>query len=486
MLRLDNQARGEMWRHLNAVIEKYLNEVHTASVAPALDANKIRALLSKYDFDDPMSPNDAINFVAEGMWKYQVHTAHPRYFGLFNPPSTTMGIAADALAAAFNPQLAAWGHSPFATEVEQHLIRHFGRRFGYDPAMTDGTFTSGGSEANHTAVLTALTQAAPDFGEYGVRALPGQPVIYISSEGHHSLIKAARACGLGSAAVREISVDERLRMSVEELIERIEQDKAEGFQPLMIVATVGTTSAGIIDPVSRLAEVAAREGIWFHVDAAWGGAAALVPGLKDLLFQGIERADSITFDAHKWLSVPMGAGIYLTRHPDILQQTFRVATGYMPRDAAGLDVVEPYMHSLQWSRRFIGLKVFLSMLVAGWEGYIEHIRHQIAMGDHLRRALDAARWEVVNRTPLPIVCFVDREHPEGRTAEYLNAIVRMVVESGEAWISSARIGRGQTVIRAGITNYRTGPENVEALVTLLNQARSGGEYRNARCDSKAI
>jgi glutamate/tyrosine decarboxylase-like PLP-dependent enzyme len=475
-----------MWRHLNTVIEKYLNEVHTASVSPELDADKIRTLLSKYDFAYPISPYDAINVVVEGMWRYQVHTTHPRYFGLFNPPSTTMGIAADALVAAFNPQLAAWCHSPFAIEVEQHLIRHIGQRFGYDPDTTDGTFTSGGSEANHTALLTALTQAAPDFGEYGVRALPRQPVFYLSSEGHHSFLKAARACGLGSASVREIPVDERLRMSVDGLTAQIARDKAEGFQPVMIVATVGTTSAGIIDPVSKLADVASREGIWFHVDAAWGGAAAFVPGLRDLLFQGIERADSITFDAHKWLSAPMGAGIYLTRHPDILQQTFRVATGYMPSDAAGMDVVEPYMHSLQWSRRFIGLKVFLSMLVAGWDGYIAHIRHQIAMGDHLRRALEAAGWEVINRTPLPIVCFVDREHPEGRTAEYLHAIVRTVVDSGEAWISSARIGPGQPVIRAGITNYRTGPENVEALVALLNQARSGEEYRNARCGSQVV
>src|SRR5207249_952234 len=143
------------------------------------------------------------------------------------------------------------------------------------------------------------------------------------------------------------------------------------------------TSAGAIDPIPDLAGIAEREGLWYHVDAAWGGAAALLPELRPRL-AGIERADSITFDALKWLSVPMGAGIFLTRHPSILERTFGTGTSYMPRDAAGLDVVDPYSHSMQWSRRFIGLKVYLSLLVAGWDGYAAAIRHQVAMGDRLR------------------------------------------------------------------------------------------------------
>src|SRR5262249_46635935 len=162
------------------------------------------------------------------------------------------------------------------------------------------------------------------------------------------------------------------------------------------VATAGTTSAGAIDPVGDLAEIASREGIWFHVDAAWGGAAALVPELRPAL-GGIEKADSITFDAHKWLSAPMGAGLYLTRHSNVLPRAFGVATDYMPRDAADLEVVDPFMHSMQWSRRFIGLKVFMALLVAGWEGYAEAIRRQVAMGDRLRERLQASGWGVVNR-----------------------------------------------------------------------------------------
>lgn len=486
MLMLNDQTREELWRRLIEVVENYLRNIATARVAPRLDVEKIRAELTRRDFAEPAGAVEALDFVADAMWRYQVHTGHPRYFGLFNPASTTMGIAADTLVAAFNPQLAAWSHSPFAVEVERHLVRAFGQKFGYDPAIIDGVFTTGGSEANHTALLAALANAFPEFGERGLRAAPAQPVFYVSSQGHHSFLKAARASGLGTAAAREIPVDDELRMNVGAVADRIERDRAEGLKPLMIVATAGTTSAGVIDPIGELAEVAAGERVWFHVDAAWGGAAAFVPELRAAL-DGIEKADSITFDAHKWLSAPMGAGLYLTRRPEVLDRTFGVATNYMPRDAVGLDVVDPFTHSIQWSRRFIGLKVFMSLLVAGWDGYAESIRRQAAMGDRLRRGLQDSGWAVVNQTPLPVVCFIDRALWEGPTAEYLEAVCRSVVASGEAWLSIARIGDDhRPVLRAGITSYRTEEADVDALVESLNRARIREGGRSVRSGSKAF
>src|SRR5215475_10730394 len=296
MLMLNDQTREELWRRLIEVIESYLTKIDSTRVAPELDVERIRAELAWRDFAKPASAVEALDFVADAMWRFQVHTRHPRYFGLFNPASATMGIAADALVAAFNPQLAAWSHSPFAAEVERHLVRAFGQKFGYDLSVADGVFTSGGSEANHTALLTALAIAFPEFGERGLRAAPAQPVFYISSQGHHSFLKAARASGLGTAAVREIRVDDDLRMDVGALADRVARDRGEGFTPLMVVATAGTTSAGAIDPIGELAEVAARERAWFHVDAAWGGAAAFVPELRATL-DGIEKADSITVEA---------------------------------------------------------------------------------------------------------------------------------------------------------------------------------------------
>ena len=476
-LSLDNETRIDLWRHVVDTIEAYIAGVERAPVAPKLDPEKIRSLLAPMTFDQPLTPREAVDFVAQGLWDYQVHTPHPRYYGLFNPAPTTMGIAADALVAAFNPQLATWSHSPFAVEVEQHLIRRFGREFGYGLAEADGTFTSGGAEANHTAMVTALVHTFPEFASMGLRGLDRQPTMYVSTESHHSFIKAARACGLGNEALRRTPVDVRLQMNVEVLARRIAEDREAGFAPFLIVATAGTTNAGVVDPLPRIADVASVEKVWFHVDAAWGGAAMFVRELRDVL-EGIERADSITFDAHKWLSVPMAAGLYLTRHRDVLGRTFGITTDYMPTDASGLNVIDPYTHSMQWSRRFIGLKVFLSLAVAGWDGYGVSIGHQVAMADLLRQELEAADWEVVNQTRLPLVCFVNRQDPEGRSAAFIDAVAREVVSSGEAWISPTRIGQGSPVLRACITHYATQAEDIHALVRALNKAREEVRLRS--------
>lgn len=468
MLLLDQATRAALWERLVDAIEGHVEGVSSLPVAPRLDPSALRAELQRATFEAPMDPLDALELALAGLRRHQVHTPHPRYFGLFNPAPATMGIAADALVAAFNPQIAAWSHSPFAAEVERHLVRVFGRRLGYPEA--DGAFCSGGAEANHTAVLAALTDAFPSFGDGGVRSLDARPVLYVSAEAHHSFLKAARLCGLGTTAVRDVPVDSSLRMETGALRTRIAEDRRSGHAPFLVVATAGTTGAGAIDPIAAIARVAEDEGLWLHADAAWGGAAVIAPELAGLL-DGIESADSITLDAHKWLSVPMGAGMLLTRHAGVLERTFRVAAGYMPREAEGLDVVDPYAHTMQWSRRFIGLKLFLTLAAAGWDGYARCIRAMTATGRDLRRRLEAAGWTAVNDTPLPLVCFVDGSHAGGGSAEYLSRVAAAVLASGRAWISTVTLGGSRPALRACITNYRTGPDDLEALVDALAAAR---------------
>jgi glutamate/tyrosine decarboxylase-like PLP-dependent enzyme len=481
-LLLDEAERGKLWRVVAHTIEEYISGIRKLPVSTDPSPDFVRSLLAPMDFSHPMAPEEALRFAAESLARTQVHTPHPRYYGLFNPTPATMGIAADALVAAFNPQLAVWKHNPFAIEVEQHLIRAFGSHFGYDPAKTDGTMTSGGSEANHTALLASLTHQFPELGQQGMRGLRAQPVFYVSAESHHSFHKAARHCGLGSKAVRDIPVDKKLRMEIPALEAAILEHRRDGFAPFMVVGTAGTTNAGAIDPLPEIAEVASRQNLWFHADAAWGGAAALVPELRPLL-AGIERADSITLDAHKWLSVPNGAGVFLTRHPEILGRTFHISAAYVPAKADGTGIVDPYEHSIHWSRRFIGLKIFLSLAVAGWEGYAAALRHMTAMGDELRRELDAAGWDVIAATPLPIACFQDRRSPQGRSASYLEGIARHVVHSGNAWISTTRVRNDIPVLRACITSYRTELEDLRALVCALEDARS--EFRNLSAEVAA-
>jgi len=469
LLLLDEATRNSLWTTLIAEIESYIQSVEQLPVSPILDVAAIREVAESFDFEHPRGPADTLRSVGQALTRYQVHTPHPSYYGLFNPASTTMSIAADALVAALNPQLAAWSHSPLASEMELHLIRSLAEKFGIPRNQADGVFASGGAEANHTALLTALFHRWPELGDKGLRALDRQPVFYVSSEGHHSFLKAAKASGLGADALREIEVDADLRMRPDALRAALERDLARGFAPFLVIATAGTTGAGAIDPVPEIARIAQQYGVWFHVDAAWGGAAALVPDLRPLL-QGIEQADSITFDAHKFLSVSMGAGIYITRHPNILTRSFGTLTAYMPKEGERLHAVDPFSHSLQWSRRFIGLKLFMSLAVAGWGGYAATIRQQVAMGDLLRFRLSRDAWKIVNDTPLPLVCFTDAT---GRwDLVQCQRVANAVIASGQAWISTIQVGGDkQPALRACITSFRTEARHIESLVAALDEAR---------------
>ena len=429
-----------------------------------------------------MAPEKALGFVAAELRRHQVHTAHTSYFGLFNPSPTTMGIAADTLVAGFNPQIAAWSHSPFAAEVERHVVRALAGRFGYGDE-SDGVMCHGGGEANHSALVVALVRRFPEVCERGVRALPGDPVLYLPDHGHDTFRKAARLSGLGTASVRTVACDAAMRLDVSALTRSIRADREAGRKPFLVVGTAGSTATGSIDPLPQIARVAASEGLWFHVDAAWGGAAALVPELRGEL-EGIASADSITFDAHKWLSVPMCGSVFLTRHAGSLENAFAVATAYMPRDAEGVVAVEdPYARSMQWSRRFTGLKLFLSLAVAGWSGYEVAIRRMVALGRELRQRLEARGWRIVNDTPLPVVCFVDGRREDGEDGAYIASICQAAVRSGRAWISTIEIGGRKRALRACITNFETRAEHLGELVETLEMARkssSRGRFETGR------
>lgn len=469
-LRLDEAARTSVWETAGKIIEEYEYSVERLPVSPRLDVENVRRFVESFTFEKPLDAVPLLRGLAPELQKSQVHTPHPRYFGLFNPAPSTMSIAADALVAAFNPQLAAWSHSPLAVEIERHLVRSIGEKFYFGRERVDGTFTTGGAEANLTALLAALNHRWPEIATVGLRGLMEEPVFYVSAEGHHSFLKAVRSAGLGANALREARVTPDLKLDIQELRKSIRQDRAAGFSPFLLIGTAGTTGAGAVDPLPEMADLAREEKMWLHIDAAWGGAAVLSPKLAPLL-EGIELADSITFDAHKWLSVSMGAGIFLTSHPDILGRTFAAETAYMPKEGRGLATVDPFVHSIQWSRRFIGLKVFLSLAVAGWQGYTAAIEHQTAMADLLRKRLAEEGWHILNRTPLPVVCFTDG----GRELDVdgCQRIAGAVINSGEAWISTIQMGaQKQSALRACITNHKTQPEHVESLVAILNRSRA--------------
>ncbi len=460
-------SSDEQRRTLARVSELVVSHAEAArslTVAPSITADELRARLDQVDPEQPWSADEAIDWCVDLLTEATVHTTSPTYFGLFNPTPTFMAIIGDLLAAAFNPQLAVWSHAPAAAEMEMWLVRYLARRIGFDDRSA-GSFTSGGAEANATALHLALTRAFPALSEEGLRAVDIDPVVYASAESHHAWLKIAHVCGIGRGALRFVPVEDDLQMSVPALREMLDRDRRRGRRPVLVVATAGTTSAGIIDPLAEVAGAARDHEAFFHVDAAWAGAAVLSDRLRTHL-DGIDQADSVTIDAHKWLSMPMGAGMFITRHRDLLLETYRVSTTYMPSPVDA--TIDPYTSSNQWSRRFIGLKLFLTLMTAGRSGYSDQLEHDTRMADLLRHALTADRWQILNRTPFPTVCFSDPDKPDD--ADYHQRIVDRVVASGRAWISITNLA-GRPAIRACITSHRTTADDIETLVRLLHDAR---------------
>lgn len=435
------------------------SDIAAGPIVPKVAHDEIRNYLaSRFDFQHPVPLNEAVADVEQMLRNWQVQVTHPRYFGLFNPSVTLASVVGDLLVAMYNPQLATWRTSPAANEIERHTLGWLTAKFGL-PSNSLASFTSGGGEANLTAVIAALTRAFPEYGENGLRGLASSPTIYLTAETHATFNKIAHMTGLGRRALRPVAVDADLKMNMTDLGKQVADDRAHGCTPFMVVGTAGTTAAGAIDPLPEIASFCRREKLWFHADAAWGGAAAISPALRPYL-AGIEEADSITCDAHKWFSVPMGAGMFFCRHPETMAEAFRVETSVMPGRIEGR--LDPYTTTAQWSRRFMGLKLFLALATQGESGYIEMIEHQARMGELLRDLLRRAGWNVVNSTPLPLVCFT-------REGLDIPKFLAALLERNIAWMSSVRLSNGLEAVRACVTSFRTTESDVRQVVEAMGQ-----------------
>jgi glutamate/tyrosine decarboxylase-like PLP-dependent enzyme len=433
--------------------------VAAGRVTPARDLAEFKQELAQFDFSSPKELTDVLTWTIKELERGLVHVTHPRYFGLFNPSPTFPAQCADRIAGAFNPQLASSKTSPAAVEIENHVIHSFVKRMRL-PSGAAGHFTSGGSEANFTALVCALTYTDENYAAYGVRGLKGQPTFYVSRESHLAWIKIAHEAGIGRAAVRLIATDGFGRMDVEALRKAIKEDRATGQVPVLIVATAGTTGAGMIDPLAECSAIAKEHNLWCHADAAWGGAVVVSDRLRSIV-AGLELADSVTIDAHKWLATTMGCGMFLTRHSSVLTAAFDVSNSYMPSYIPSSD---PYLMSAQWSRRFMGLRLFLSLAASGWAGFAEHVEHSVALAAYMRESLESKGWRVVNNSSLAVVCIL----PPREDAN-VEMIVSRLLASGRVWVSVAAF-EGKKIIRACVTNGETSRADADEFVQSLEEA----------------
>jgi homoserine O-succinyltransferase len=456
----DVEVRRQTDDYLTRQLESAHARLVNGPITPRIGLESFRADLEDFDFAKGRSLDAVLHWTIAAMATGNVQITHPRYLGLYNPRPTFPSQCADRISAAFNPQLASRTTSPVATAIESHVIRAVARRVGL-PDGAGGTFTNAGAEANYTAVLCALTKACPAYATEGARAYCGAPTIYISKDSHLAWLKIAHQAGIGRSAARFIPTDGTGRMDADLLAAALERDRAEGCVPVFIGATAGTTGAGMIDPLVRCAEIARAEGLWYHVDAAWGGAALASDRLRPL-FKGIELADSITVDAHKWFATTMGCGMFMVADPALLPSVFGTSATFMPPSQR--PDLDPYVTSVQWSRRFAGLRLFLALAAAGWDGYAQHVERSVFLADKLARLLADKGWRIANEPALAVVC---AEPPEGCAAARVT--VERVVASGRAWVSTLNY-EGRDVVRAAITHGETTPDDVEEVAKILHAA----------------
>src|SRR3954454_4364521 len=383
---LDHESRRRLGYKLIDLINEYFDSLPDRPVQLPLEERtfgQLRDLMPEVGED----ANAVLDEMSHELINKGFHVPAANYFGLMNPTPTYMAVLAEAFVAAINPQLASLARSQLASKIEAETVRWIGERIfnpekpgsGGNPEKPnfDGTFTSGGNEANFSALAMALAAHFPQSVEEGFAGSDVRPVLYASAESHHSLDKSAGLLGIGRKALRRVAVNARMQMDPLALEQTIQQDVSSGFRPFAVIGTAGTTNSGAVDDLNALADICERHRLWLHVDGAYGAAAVFSDQHHELV-AGIERAYSVTIDPHKWLAMPFAAGVVLTRNSSMLQTTFGVSTPSMPR-VAGATIIDNFKVSAQWSRRMNSLKLWLTLRIHGRQAYETLIDQQLKL-----------------------------------------------------------------------------------------------------------
>ena len=453
-------------------IAAYLADPERYPVLSRVTPGEIRAALPAEPPAQPESLDAILADFERDILPGVTHWNHPGFLAYFATTGSAPGILAELLTAALNVNGMLWKTSPSATELEQHSLDWLRRMLG----LGDGWFGIINDTASISTLLAlaAAREARPELlvrerGMAGRADLPALRV-YCSEHAHSSVDKAAITLGLGHQNVVKVPVDGAFRMRVDALAELVASDRARGLVPLAVVATVGTTSTTSVDPVPAVADVCAREGAWLHVDGAYGGVAAVVPELRGVL-DGVERADSLVVNPHKWLFTPVDLSAFFTRRPDVLRRAFSLVPEYLVTREQD-EVVNFMDYGVQLGRRFRALKLWMVIRAFGTERIAAALRDQCRMARELAARVEAEPgWELAAPVPFSVVCLRCAPPDAGEEErDALNArILETVNASGEAYLSHTKLG-GRLVLRLAIGNVRTERRHVLRAWELLREA----------------
>jgi aromatic-L-amino-acid decarboxylase len=402
----------------------------------------------------------------EKLLPYCTHVSHPGYFGLITPTPNPVGILGDFLASALNQNLGAYTIGPSAVAMERRTVRWLCGLAGYGE-KAGGNLTSGGMMANFIGLKLARDWTSGNQAQHN--GVKDNWTVYVSEERHVSIDKAVDSVGIGRNFLRAIPTDDEFKVRIDLLEEKIKEDLSAGMKPLCIIGLSGTTNTGSVDDLITLRKIADRLKVWFHIDAAYGGGILISQKRKGLL-KGIETADSITIDPHKWFYAPLDAGAILVKEEMQLTRSFGMKPAYLTDE---LDLsnerYQYYVHSFEQSRRFRSLKVWMSFKRYGTKQIGEWIDANIEQAEYLYNlVLNKPDFKAAVKPQMSAICI--RFQPEGIDEDELAAlhheVARRVEQSGKFWISTTEL-KGLTWFRINPVNFRTRKEHMKGLLELL-------------------
>lgn len=490
-LDITDEAMRELSEQSVALVLDYFARVSEFAVFPETTAAQIAEALP-VDLPLEGEPLERLIEDCRRVIDASRHNGHPRFFGYVASPSTPVGAFADLIASALNSNLTSWRSAPAPTSVEQTVVRWLGSLIGYGE-RAHGLLTSGGSMANLNALFIAhRVKAGDEASRRGLWNAGAPMTLYASNQIHLSIPKAADVLGLGRDALRLVETDERFRLDVRALRERIEADRRAGLRPFCVVASAGTVNTGAVDPLPEIAEVARGQSLWMHVDGAYGALAAMDEH-KRALFDGIERADSVSLDPHKWLYAPLDCGCLLFHDEGLVRSVFSSSEAdYIKVHEEQRDEAFAFWdYGIELSRRFRALKIWLMLRYYGARRVAAAIQKDIALAADLSRLInEAGDFELLAPVELSICCFryvplrlrarLDRgddvEQAEAnQELDELNArIMHRVQRGGRAYLSNATV-MGRYSLRACITNFRTTRADLSQTLDIVREAAQAEE-----------
>ena len=473
---MNSESLSEQHQRMGRIVTGLISD-HAARLEQAPVTSRATPADLKLLFDEPLpqAGTSAEEIFAQFVHNVEPHAMQvpsPRYFGQFNPTPLAIGVWADALCSALNQNAGAWRNGPTSALIEAQVIGWLCELIGYGPGAF-GVLASGGSEANLIALKCARDKAAREICEQGVRAAKAELTVYASEQCHFSVEKSVDILGLGRQSLRKIDTDERFHLRVDLLRAAIERDRNDGRIPFCIVGMAGATSTGVIDPLPELAEIARENDCWFHVDAAYGGGLAFSDRQKAKL-TGIELANSITFDPHKWMFVPFACGTTLVRDGrNVLRDSFDITPEYLSEDRGGDDVqCDFFRYGQMGTRRFNALKLWMAFKFMGKSGYAETVERHLELTRYLAGRLDELPdFERVGEIETAVCCFRYlpervRSLPPEEQDLVQQSLQQRVEKSGRAFFPST-ILHGRRALRVNINSFLTERRHVDDLLESL-------------------